>query len=443
MPRTNIADLLLLPPHGILYIAAVLVQDGYKVKIVDSNQDNDYKNSIIKLLPEYDTIGITVNIATMKDALGIAKLIRSKSPESKIIMGGPHPTNVFSYLIPRYADVVVLGEGEDTIRELAKNNRLSEVEGIAYWHDNTLKVNKRRALIEDLDGLPFPALSLLHSRSYALGAVLRKKKAIMITSRGCPHRCFYCTKAVHGNKIRLRSVKNVILEIDQLVNHLGIKQIQIWDDNFTFYPDRVKELCKEIIKHNFHRKVRFIIPNGIRGDVYDEEMFKIMHRAGFEGVVVGIETGSQEMQYKIGHNLDLEMAKKTIVALKKAGLKVTLFFMIGLPFENEQTMQETIDFAKESPADNAVFFMATPFPGTGMYDLIKEEGTFLKDPIWGTGDYTSGQQLFAIGALKSKMAERRFYQAYKDYYLNLRKITDLFWLLMGRTLAISIFGKSN
>lgn len=420
--RTSPVPFALFPPAGIFYIAAFLEKAGFQVKMIDCNKANDPEEEIISSLPDFSLVGITANVATMRNAADIAKLIREHSPNTTIVIGGPHPTNIYENLIPRFADIVVMGEGEYAMKRIAQGDDLAEIENIAYWN-NGLKMNKRVSFIENLDELPFPAWHLIDIRKYALKTLFRRiPKAIMLTSRGCPNHCAYCTKTVHGYKIRLRSVKNVMDEIGYLIREFGIRQIEFWDDNFTFYPQRAKDICLEIISNGFHEKVQFLLPNGIRADIYDEEMFNLMGKANFKYVVLGIESGSQRVQEKMGHNLDLGVVEKTIRGLRSAGIKVCLYFILGLPFESISEMRASIDLAKRLPANSAIFFIAIPFPGTAMYDTVKKNGNFLTDMMLEGRDYFGGKAVFETNELKSSIAEKMYRKAYKEYYLRPSKI---------------------
>ncbi|MDD5116457.1 MAG: cobalamin-dependent protein [Candidatus Omnitrophica bacterium] len=258
--RTSPVPHSLFPPAGIFYIAAVLEKEGFCVQAVDCNKENNFEKKIISLLPGVSLVGITANVATMRNAADISRLVRKHSPEATIVMGGPHPTNIYDKLIPQFADIVVIGEGEYSMRRIAWGNELAEIENIAYW-DNGLKVNKRSSFAENLDEFPFPAWHLIDIKNYALKTIFHRiPKAIMLTSRGCPNNCAYCTKTVHGYKIRLRSVRNIMEEIRYLTNRFGVRQIEFWDDNFTFYPQRAKDICSEIIRNGFHKKIKFFCP---------------------------------------------------------------------------------------------------------------------------------------------------------------------------------------
>ncbi|MFH1338436.1 MAG: cobalamin-dependent protein, partial [Candidatus Omnitrophota bacterium] len=219
------------PSLGIAYIGSALEGTGFKVKLIDCQITPGYRKKILSLLADYPSVGISVNAGNVSSALDIAREIRNHSPSTRIIMGGPHATAVYERLIPEYADIVVRGEGEDTIVELMQQDDLSSIKGIAYW-DKELKLTPARPYIQDLDALRFPAWHLYELKRYRLGNTFTPL-AIVMTSRGCPYDCIYCVKYVHGYKVRLRSVDNVLNEIDQLVSRFGIREIQIMDDVFT------------------------------------------------------------------------------------------------------------------------------------------------------------------------------------------------------------------
>ncbi len=401
------------PSPGLAWIAASLENRGIETVIFDCQVIPDYKKELNNYLENYDVLGITANVATINSAIEIASLIRAKKPKAKIIMGGPYPTLVYERLIPRYADVVAVGEGENTIVELSQLNDLSKVKGIAYW-DNGLKVNPQRDFIEDINICRYPAWHLFDLQKYKMPAV-RRPFAIMMTSWGCPYQCIFCSRAVHGTKIRLRAIDNVLAEVDYLITH-GIREIHISDDNFTFYPERVKEFCKEIIKQKY-RGVRFALPGGIRADITDPEMFKLMANANFYFVRVAIESGSQAILNKVGKNLNLQVVEKIIKMIKKERIGVSAFFMIGLPFDNIETMEATINFAKKLPLDQAIFTIALPLPGTKFYKIVQEDGKFLYDLFSDSNWYTAGRAIYEIGGLKAEDVERMFRKAYKDFYL--------------------------
>jgi len=402
-----------LPPPGIGYIASSLEGIGCQVRFIDCQITSNYKRKVLSLLPDYPTVGISVTAGTVSSALDIAKAIRIFSPQTKIIMGGPQATAVYEKLIPEYADIVVRGEGEDTIVELMQQKDLSNIRGIAYWNKE-LKVNPSRPYIEDLDRLRFPAWHLYKQEKYKFSSC-RTPLAFVITSRGCPYDCIHCTKFVHGYKVRVRSIDNVMNEINYMVSELSIKEILIADDLFTYNVDRVKELCKRIIACRYI-DLRFLLTGGIRPDFDNQEIFNLLAEAGFYFLGIGVETASQEVADKLGRSLDINKLRNNISMARKAGLKVVLYFMLGLPFDTKETMRETIDLAKNLSADGATFLFTIPFAGTKLCKMVHEKGRFLVDLNLNSICYEANP-VYEIGQLKAKDVKTMFKLAHREFYL--------------------------
>lgn len=401
------------PALGLAYLASNLEKKGVKVRIIDCQINKNYEHDIIESFKDYKIVGISLNVGTISSGLNIAKLIKRIAPDIKIIMGGPEATAIYNKLIPKYADVVVIGEGEDTIVELMQTDDLSTIRGIAYWNKG-INITQHRPLITDLDRLSYPAWHLFNLKKYRFGTI-RNPYVGLMTSRGCPYQCVYCTKFIHGTNIRLRSIKNVIAEIDYVVKKYSVREIEIYDDIFTFYPERVKEFCKTILGREY-KNLRFSLPGGIRADMGDSEMFNYLAKAGFYFVLIGIDSGSQEIQNKLGKNLDLRKVKQTVELVKRAGMRAHGSFIIGLPYDTVDTMQETINFAKSLPLDQAYFFIGTPFPGTAFYDIVQKNGKFLYDLTTNSTCYVTGKALFEMENLKSEDIEKMFRKAYREFY---------------------------
>ena len=401
------------PFLGLASLASALEKIGIEVKIIDCQVSSNYKEIIVNLLKSYPNVGISANVASISSALEISKLIKQVSPATKIIMGGPQPTAIYDKLIPEYADIVVMGEGEDTIVELLRSDNLERIRGIAYW-ENEVKVTTSRPFIADLDRLPFPAWHLVNLEKYRF-ANTHIPFVGMMTSRGCPYQCIYCTKFVHGTKLRLRSLDNVIREIDYLVNRFGIREIHIQDDNLLFYPERVKELCRMIISRNY-KDLRFNLGSGVAANVGDQEMFKLLALAGTYFVSFAIESASQDISHKIGRRIDLKLIRQKIDMAKKAGMRTRALFILGLPFDTVASMEESIRFARNLPVDYASFFIAIPFPGTRFYEIVEKDGKFLYDLITKSDHYTTGKAVYEMDSLKAKDVERMYKRAYRKFY---------------------------
>lgn len=413
------------PSLGLAYIAAVAESKGRKVEILDCQITKNYLDAICRALPSHRTAGVHINVGTISCGLEITRLIRKHAPETKIIMGGPHAGIVYSELIPQYADIVVIGEGELAIGEILEDKPLNEISGIAYWQDG-LRTTTRRKMNDDLDDLPLPAWHLFDLFRYKHPGH-KTPVGYITTSRGCPYSCIYCTSFVHGKKIRIRSIDSVMKELDQLIYHHQVKEIMISDNNFTFYPERVKRICKAIIARQY-KGVRFNLVNGIRADIYDMEMFMLFQKAGFCYTRLGLESGNQEVLDKIKKKLNITKVQRTVRALKSVGMRVDGVFILGLPYDTVETMQETIDFAIELPLDRALFAIAQPYPGTELFEIVKREGRLLQEDMFMTT--ISGLHVYyEINDLKRTDVETMLFKAFSQYYLRLNQ-----FLKMSKTL---------
>jgi radical SAM superfamily enzyme YgiQ (UPF0313 family) len=204
-------------------------------------------------------------------------------------------------------------------------------------------------------------------------------------------------------------------EIDLLFNQFGVREIHFWDDLFTYKPQRVKELCRALIAADYPG-LRLAIPAGIRADSDDEEMFVAMRQAGFYGLVMAVESGSQKVLDGLGKRIDLKKVPATARMLTRLGFKVGAFFMLGTPFDTRQTMEQTIDFAKRLKIHGAYFFITMPLPGTKLYDRVEKQGRFLQDMrVCGHG-YDDGKAVYEIGRLKARDVEYMFKKAYREFY---------------------------
>jgi anaerobic magnesium-protoporphyrin IX monomethyl ester cyclase len=370
------------PFLGIASIAAVLEKAGINVGIIDCQVTRNYKKKIAECIKDYSAVGLVTTIGNISSVIDIVTQIREYSSQIKIILGGPHATAVYEKLIPRYADIVVLGEGEDTIVESIRNNDLSGVRGIAYWRDGSVEVNPGRPLIEDLDRLPFPAWHLYDLKSYRF-ADARIPLASLSTSRGCPYQCIYCTRFVHGNQVRLRSLESVLGEIDYLVDRFKVKEINIIDNNFTYYPERVKQFCNMVIQKGY-RNLRFNLHSAIRADICDADMFRALAKARFNWVGINLNTALSIDGIRAAEKADLEKTKEMLRVFNRLSIKVRLDFIVGLPYNTPETMREAISTVKSlfmaNPSIRAVsIHMAIPLPGTEFYKIVEEKGRFLRN----------------------------------------------------------------
>lgn len=368
------------PPLGILYIAGVMEKAGVDVKVLDIDADKIDSRGLVGFISNFEPalIGITATTPTIKEAFELSDLIKSRF-QIPIILGGIHPTmNADSCAKHPSIDFVVKGEGEDVIEEFieefGKRNRdFSKIKGLLWKNNGTVIFNGDRELINDLDNLPFPARHLLRNPSaYRPPDAEHLPVASIMTTRGCPGRCTYCcTQNIFRDKYRMRSIDNVLQEIDDIINNFKVREIHIADDAFNVNKERTIKLCEAI--RNKKYSVNFEFLNGLRADAVDEEILNAFKSIKIRNVGFGVENADESILKSVKKNISPGKVRRAIALSKKMGFKTWVFFMIGLPGETALTIKKTIAFAKETDPDFAKFLIFKPFPGSVIYDLIKQK----------------------------------------------------------------------
>jgi radical SAM superfamily enzyme YgiQ (UPF0313 family) len=364
------------PPLGIAYIAAILEKNGHDVKLFDFSlhPDISIEEKIFNLLNFCpDLIGITSLTNTYYNSLEISKMIKSKS-EIPIVMGGPHPTIFPTETLKNpYVDFVVSGEGENTIVELVNalesDKSLKDIKGLYYKIDGKIVANPPRPYIENLDELPFPARHLLELREYPLRFERGEMMTTLITSRGCPYECIYCFKELFGRRYRRRSAENIVDELKHIFSTYKIKVFYFVDDLFTFDRERVLRLCKLIIEEGLDIKWQCLA----RVDTVTPQLLNEMARAGCKKIHFGIESGNKQILESVNKKITLEQVRKAVEWCKAAGIKSKGYFMLGLPGDTLETMDQTIDFSLDLGLDEAMYSLTTPFPGTQLWKLLLDK----------------------------------------------------------------------
>jgi len=403
----------LFPPLGTAYVAALL-EKQHTVGIIDAHiegwrnleqiDETKYRiglknKEIAERITQWspDIVGITVPFSGWsKTAYEIASIVKSIDKNIITMLDGQHPSaRPYDCLTHSNIDFVVIGEPEHTIFELVGaleqgiKRDLKKIRGIGFNKKGKPVVTPPRPAIQDLDSLPFPARHLLPMDKYfaavresPLRGEIRKPWATMITSRGCPYNCVFCTiHTVMGKKWRCRSSENVVDEIEQLVHTYHIKQIDFMDDNMTLNKKRMETICDLIVKRNLD--VEWYAPNGVRADTLDENLLTKMRESGCKKIRIAPESGVQRVVDQIiKKNLNLKEVEKAVVLCKKVGIKVGCFFVIGLIGETKEDIKETINYAyklRRLGADIFHFSYATPLYGTELYEQAKRGGFLRND----------------------------------------------------------------
>ncbi|MEN8209958.1 MAG: radical SAM protein, partial [Candidatus Fermentibacteria bacterium] len=264
-------------------------------------------------------------------------------------------------------DVLVIGEGEHTMREIAAcvQNRepLDEVSGLMFRKNDLLIETGSRAVTEDIDHLPFPSHELVDIKSYIPSPTFYKSlpHANIIGARGCPYQCTFCHTDRH---VRMRSASNIADEIELLYREHGVTDIAFWDDTFTLSRKRAMEFCREMIRRNV--KVNWAV--NARVDRIDRELLDEMKKAGCWRVLYGIESGIQKNLDALKKGTTIQQIKKAVEITADAGIEAYGTFMFGIPGETFEEGLQTIEFACSIPLDYAVFVNLTPLPGTEVYE---------------------------------------------------------------------------
>ncbi len=424
-----------IPSLGIGYIAAVLEKAGHIVNVIEAYIEKLPINKVFERIQVFNPqlIGITSNVYTAKFGFYTAYEIKRKFQSIPLVVGGPYPSAVPDLILEKgIVDFVVIGEGERTILDLVReiehgSGNFEAVDGVAFLKDGKIIRTKPRERCEDLDQIPFPAWHLFPNlnKYKNLRGALKRPYLPILTSRGCPYGCIWCDKSVYGRRVRRRSVESTLEEIQTMIAKYGIKEFAVMDDSFTENYARVKELCLKILKNKLN--ISLNLYPGIRADTVSNSLLKLLKLAGVHRVTIGVESGNQEILYKIKKNLKLESVRKAVQLIKKAGLFCDCFFILGLPFETPKTIMDTINFALELDPDHAYFFIATPYPGTEMYDLIQKNGEFLIEYKMGVPtSIVDGKATFKFQKLDPRVVERLFKYAYKHFYFRISKIINLF-----------------
>lgn len=431
------------PPLGITYLAAVLEKSGYEVSlldcIVEGYYDPERRNEHILLGLKWheigkrvrmfapDVVGISCIFSMMfQEALKVAETVKNIDSNIKVVMGGAHPSSVPSEVLSnKNVDFIVIGEGEATLLELVRcieqrNTKLSIIDGLGYKEDGVLIINPKTKFIENLDDIPFPARHLLQMEKYytigeAHGGLKRKRYASMITSRGCPGNCIYCSiHTVWGIQWRPRTPTNVIDEIEHLIKDYGVEEIHFEDDNLTFDRERAKLIFQGIIDRGLD--ITWTTPNGVAVWKLDEEMLKLMKKSGCYQINLGIESGNAVVLRRIIKKpFNLEKVREIVKNIHELGIWAHGFFILGMPGETKQTMEDTVNFATSLDIDSASFFIATPYPGTRLYDICEEQGYV---QVYDTNDLRVQSSMISTDEFTSNELLKLQRLAYKRFMLH-------------------------
>ncbi|MDE2217616.1 MAG: cobalamin-dependent protein [Planctomycetota bacterium] len=380
------------PPLGIAYLASTLEKHGFNVKALDMF---DYSWDKVRRTLEGerpDAIGVTCLTEQRASPRELARLSKTINKDCVVIMGGIHSTIMYEQILDHWSvDIIILGEGEETIKELMtcleSKKVLGDVHGIAYKCQGKIVRTSSMRLIENLDDIPFPAYKYFDFDKYTgyeilegnwNGKSLQDLRFVPIVStRGCVGSCQFCSTPSFWQRWRIRSAKNVVDEMELLSKKFGCGFFNFADDIFTVNKNRVIDLCKEII----NRKLDVVWDCETRVNFIWEDMLDWMIRAGCYCISFGVESASETVLKAIKKKTTPEQIAHAFKLTKQVGMKTKMLLMIGNPGENDKTVDDTVRMIEGVRPDFVSVSEAMVFPGTELYELAKQKGV-VRDDYW-------------------------------------------------------------
>ncbi|MEA3486295.1 MAG: radical SAM protein [Thermodesulfobacteriota bacterium] len=411
-------------PVGLAYMAAVLREKNYEVRILDSVAEG-YDEPEVEVEPEIFRYGMSnenivkriedfgpdlvcigcPQLVRLPEALKVVSLSKGVSPKVPVVMGGGSVSALGADLfkLTEEVDFVVCGEGEERLCDLIKALQspapnLSAVDGLIYRKDKAIVVNPAVKVVRNLDALPLPAYDLLpmeiyfeknHNPSVHSSA---QKTCTIITSRGCPHTCYYCP--VHrvfgpgGPRFRMRSIESILTELDFLVSRYAIQEVQFEDANFNASIPRTITLSRAIGER--FPNLRWTTPHGNQISTLTPEVLRAMAEGGCYSLHLAIESGNQGFLEQRKNSIQLSDVETLLKRVREMGFLLSTFFMIGFPEETREDIATTVNYAESLDLDDVHFFIAVPFQGTEMYDICRDNGWLVPNPSWRHFRYSVG-----------------------------------------------------
>ncbi len=441
---------------GLAYLAAALEAADIDTDVIDAWAEGYTIDQLGKLIKEKqpDIAGITMMSPMYASAMRTVDSVRQHS-NSKIVVGGPHPSALPEQCLQDNPniDFAVAGEGEKTLVDLVKalhgNDKIFySIKGLTYRDDNRLINTGKADQIENLDDLPFPARGLFPITKYKTHPPYGKKNPYMtlITSRGCPYQCTYCSKSVYGSRYRTMSPQRVVLEVSHIIKAYGIREIHFYDDDFTINMKRAEEICDLLIKEN----IRISWSCTTRVDLVNENLLNKMKKAGCWLISYGVESADPVILKNIKKGYTVKQVENAFSLTKQAGIRTVAYLMVGLPEETVATIKKTIDFSLKLNPDFVSWGITALFPGSELYESAQngnlgdvEIRYTHKDRDWHASGspYGDGYSIIYEGALsrmeldgQMRAANRLFYFRFSyllSFFFKLRSFNELIHYFKG------------
>ena len=361
-------------PAGLGYLSEYLIINGIDYDILDMSLGydlEDLKKCIIESNP--DLIGFSIASIRYRHVFDMIGNIKKGFSDKYIVVGGPHISSLREEILKLYpaVDFGIVLEGEKTLLELCMGKEQEDINGLMYRRDGQVVYNEEINSIDNLDLLPFPKYSNFELSRYGYGMSI-------VTSRGCPYQCIYCSAHAVRKKNRLRTADNVVDEMEYWYQR-GYREFGLQEDNPTFNKNRMFEICDEIERRRL-KDIIIMCGNGIRADCVDRELLARMKQVGFKRLAIGVEGGNDKILKNLKKGERMDVIKKAISEACKLDFFVSLFFVVGSPGETFHDFQDSVDIALSYPVSNVSFFNLIPFPATELFKWIQKNKYFIIDP---------------------------------------------------------------
>jgi len=416
------------PPLGLCSLAAITRKAGHETNIIDAPVEGLKHKSTLKRIEALSphVVGITSTTSTFLSSAKLARMIKSNNKDTVVLAGGVHVSALPEESLSKFKDIdiVVIGEGEETIAELITaidyKRSLNSVKGIAFRNDGKVIFTESRSLIKDLDSLELPAWDLLpgfpNAYNVQAQSVSNFPSTSICTSRGCMGKCAFCDRRIFGNRVRAHSADYVIEMLSDLYYNYGIRDIQFEDDNIMLFRKRLFDICKMLREE----KLDITWSCLARVDVVNLELLNKMKEAGCWMILYGVESGSQKVLDFMKKRISIEKINQAIEVTHKAGILCKGFFIAGFLNEDWSTLKETYEFIKKCGLDDISFHYYTPFPGSAAYELTDKYGTTRGD----LKDMTFFRPIFIPNGLTEEDLIKHTKACYLRFYLKPRVILN-------------------
>lgn len=410
------------PPFSLLSVATVLKQAGFHVTFIDALAELISIEQLKLKISDYDVVIISTSTMSFNEDAQTLLFLKQINPRLISVVFGSQPTFMPDYSLEKKGvDVIILGEPEYVLRELISNlqkgsNDWKRLNGLGFKENGKKCKNPKFAFVENLDELPFLDTSMLPKDIHYFNPLVKRLPYITLTtSSGCPGKCTFCTAPLfYGKKVRFQSVKRVLAEVRHHLEN-GFKEIYFRDETFTFNKRRTQEICRGIIEQGLD--VSWICNSRV-GLVNREDM-QIMKKAGCHLIKFGVESGVQEILDNVQKGIQVEMTRQTFSWTKEVGLDTHAHVMLGMPGETEQTIEQTIAFAKEIEPTTVTFGICTPYPGTPLFQEVAKKCPQIRDgtEVDLSKLHTQGFFNEYFTNLNAEYLGKAVRQAYRSFYL--------------------------